>query len=72
LVGKDGEKKVEKTVPPDTLDLAAFLSAIDQIPKAEKQTAPPAEPEPAAAPAAKPGAKAGKPGKHAAPQPLDD
>ena len=72
LVGKDGEKKVEKTVPPDTLDLAAFFSAIDQMPMAEKQTAAPAEPEPAAAPAAKPGAKAGKPGKHAAPQPLDD
>jgi hypothetical protein len=72
LVGKDGEKKVEKTVPPDTLDLAAFFSAIDQMPMAEKQTTAPAEPEPAAAPTAKPGAKAGKPGKHAAPQPLDD
>lgn len=73
LVGKDGEKKVEKTVPPDPLDLNAFFSAIDQMPAAEKETAAPAEPEPAAAPAAKPGAKVGKPGKHAAPQqPLDD
>ena len=72
LVGKDGEKKVEKTVPPDPLDLNAFFSAIDQMPMAEKETAAPAEPEPAAAPAAKPAAKAGKPTKHAAPQPLDD
>ncbi|MDO9346895.1 DUF4174 domain-containing protein [Pseudomonas pergaminensis] len=76
LVGKDGEKKLEKTVPPDTLDLKAFFSAIDQMPMAEKETAAPAEPEPATAPAEKPGAKAGakpgKPAKHAAPQPLDD
>lgn len=75
LVGKDGEKKLEKTVPPDTLDLKAFFSAIDQMPMAEKEAAAPAEPEPAAAPAQKQGAKAGakpgKPAKHAA-QPLDD
>jgi len=75
LVGKDGEKKLEKTVPPDTLDLKAFFSAIDQMPMAEKEAAAPAEPEPAAAPAEKQGAKAGakpgKPAKHAA-QPLDD
>lgn len=73
LVGKDGEKKVEKTVPPDTLDLKEFFSAIDAMPMAEKATAAPAEPEPAAAaPASKAGAKAGKPAKHAAPQQLDD
>jgi hypothetical protein len=64
LVGKDGEKKVEKTVPPDTLDLAEFFAAVDKMPMAEKEAAAPAEPEPAA-PAA------GKPGKHA-PQPLED
>ena len=74
LVGKDGEKKVEKTVPPDTLDLAAFFSAIDQMPMAEKEAAAVAEPEPVApAPGknAKP-AKPAKPGSKPAPQPLDD
>ncbi|NWE23932.1 DUF4174 domain-containing protein, partial [Pseudomonas sp. P7548] len=77
LVGKDGEKKVEKTVPPDTLDLKEFFSAIDQMPQAEKDLAAPAEPEPAAAPPAK-GAKPAKPakpekaGSKPAPQPLDD
>ena len=70
LVGKDGEKKVEKTVPPDTLDLAEFFAAVDKMPMAEKEAAAPAEPEPAAPAAGKPGAKA-KPGKHA-PQPLED
>jgi hypothetical protein len=55
LVGKDGEKKLEKTVPPDTLNLADFFSAIDQMPQAEKELAAPAEPEPAAPKAAKPG-----------------
>ena len=71
LVGKDGEKKVEKTVPPDTLDLKEFFSAIDQMPMAEKETAAAPEPEPAApAPAkgAKPAKHAGKP----AAQQLDD
>ncbi|NWA84405.1 DUF4174 domain-containing protein [Pseudomonas sp. D2002] len=74
LVGKDGEKKLEKTVPPDTLDLKEFFSAIDQMPMAEKELAAPAEPEPAAAAPAK-GAKAAKPAKansKAAAQPLDD
>ncbi|TKJ75361.1 tyrosyl-trna synthetase [Pseudomonas sp. CFBP13509] len=71
LVGKDGEKKVEKTVPPDTLDLKEFFSAIDQMPMAEKETAAAPEPEPVApAPAkgAKPAKHAGKP----AAQQLDD
>ncbi|RMQ90467.1 hypothetical protein ALP97_01997, partial [Pseudomonas salomonii] len=62
LVGKDGEKKLEKTVPPDTLDLKEFFSAIDQMPQAEKDLAAPAEPEPAAAAAP---AKNGKPAKPA-------
>lgn len=73
LVGKDGEKKVEKTVPPDTLNLSEFFSAIDQMPMAEKEAAA-AEPEPVApAPGknAKP-AKPAKPGSKPAPQPLDD
>ncbi|AZP72860.1 DUF4174 domain-containing protein [Pseudomonas poae] len=73
LVGKDGEKKVEKTVPPDTLDLKEFFSAIDAMPMAEKETAAPAEPEPAAAAPAKGGkpAKPVKAGKQPAQQ-LDD
>ncbi|QOQ78045.1 DUF4174 domain-containing protein [Pseudomonas poae] len=74
LVGKDGEKKLEKTVPPDTLDLKEFFSAIDQMPMAEKELAAPAEPEPAAAAPAK-GTKAAKPAKansKAAPAQLDD
>ncbi|MBN7735638.1 DUF4174 domain-containing protein, partial [Klebsiella pneumoniae] len=55
LIGKDGEKKLEKTVPPDSLDLKEFFSAIDQMPQAEKELAAPAEPEPVpAAPAALP------------------
>ncbi|WP_438870158.1 DUF4174 domain-containing protein [Pseudomonas sp. L1(2025)] len=62
LVGKDGEKKLEKTVPPDTLDLKEFFSAIDQMPQAEKDLAAPAEPEPAAVAAP---AKNGKPAKPA-------
>ena len=74
LVGKDGEKKVEKTVPPDTLNVSEFFSAIDQMPMAEKEAAAVAEPEPVApAPGknAKP-AKPAKPGSKPAPQPLDD
>ena len=75
LVGKDGEKKLEKTVPPDSLDLKEFFSAIDQMPMAEKEAAAVAEPEPAApaAPAAPAkGAKPGKPVSKSAPQQLDD
>lgn len=70
LIGKDGEKKVEKTSPPDTINLADFFSTIDQLPQAEKDTAAPAVPEPAAAPAGK-AAKPGKAGKPA-PAQLDD
>jgi hypothetical protein len=74
LVGKDGENKVEKTVPPDTVELAELFSAIDQMPMAEKEAAAPVAPEPVAPPPGKAGTKAGKPTKHAAaaPQPLDD
>jgi len=70
-VGKDGEKKVEKTVPPDTLDLKEFFSTIDQMPMAEKEAAAAAEPEPAP-PAPAKGAKPAKPGSKPAPQQLDD
>lgn len=71
LVGKDGEKKLEKTVPPDTLDLKEFFSTIDQMPMAEKETAAAAEPEPAV-PAPAKGAKPAKAGSKPAPQQLDD
>ncbi|MGR3967713.1 DUF4174 domain-containing protein [Pseudomonas sp. 910_23] len=71
LIGKDGEKKLEKTVPPDTLDLKEFFSAIDQMPMAEKEAAAPVVPEPAPAPG-KNATKAGKATKPAAPQQLDD
>ena len=71
LIGKDGEKKLEQTVPPDTLDLKAFFSAIDQMPMAEKEAAAPAAPEPAPAPG-KNATKAGKVTKPAAPLQLDD
>ena len=72
LIGKDGEKKLEKTVPPDTLDLKEFFSAIDQMPMAEKEAAAPTAP---AAPEPAPGKnapKTGKAAKQAAPQQLDD
>ncbi|MGC6373382.1 DUF4174 domain-containing protein [Pseudomonas sp. K2I15] len=73
LVGKDGETKLEKTVPPDTVELADLFSEIDKMPMAEKEAAAPAVPEPAAPPAGKAGTKPGKATKHAAPQPsLDD
>ena len=75
LVGKDGEKKLEKTVPPDTLDLKEFFSAIDQMPQTEKDLAAPVEAEPAAAVApAKNGkaAKAAKAGSKPAASQLDD
>ncbi len=73
LVGKDGEKKVEKTVPPDTLNLSEFFSAIDQMPMAEKKRAALRSPNlsPAQAENAEP-AKPAKPGSEPAPQPLDD
>ena len=71
LIGKDGEKKLEKTVPPDPLDLKVFFSTIDQMPMAEKEAAAPVVPEPAPAPG-KNATKAGKAAKPAAPQQLDD
>ncbi len=74
LVGKDGEKKLEKTVPPDSLDLKEFFNAIDQMLMAEKEAAAAAEPapvEPAPAKGTKP-VKPAKPGSKPAPQPLDD
>lgn len=74
LIGKDGEKKIEKTVPPDTLELKEFFSTIDQMPMAEKEAAAAAEPapvEPTPAKGAKP-VKPAKPGSKPAPQPLDD
>ena len=73
LIGKDGEKKLEKTVPPDSLDLKEFFSAIDQMPQAEKELAAPAEPEPVPAAPAAPakGSKPAKPGSKA-PKPLED
>ncbi|WP_428556166.1 DUF4174 domain-containing protein [Pseudomonas edaphica] len=71
LIGKDGEKKLEKTVPPDPLDLKVFFSTIDQMPMAEKEAAAPVVPEPASAPG-KNATKAGKAAKPAAPQQLDD
>ncbi|WQG58267.1 DUF4174 domain-containing protein [Pseudomonas sp. RTB3] len=70
LIGKDGEKKIEKTVPPDThRPQRRFFSTIDQMPMAEKEAAAaaeaaPAEPAPAKGKPGKPGAKA--------PQQLDD
>ncbi|NVZ18878.1 DUF4174 domain-containing protein [Pseudomonas costantinii] len=70
LVGKDGEKKLEKTVPPDTLDLKEFFGVVDTLPTAEKETAAPVAPEPAPSKGA---AKAGKTTKPAAAaQQLDD
>ena len=72
LIGKDGEKKLEKTVPPDNLDLKDFFGAIDQMPMAEKEAAAPAAPAaPEPAPAKNP-TKAGKATKPAAAQQLDD
>jgi Domain of unknown function (DUF4174) len=66
LVGKDGEKKMEHSGPIEAKDIFA---AIDQLPPAEKEAAPPPLP---AAPEAKPAkggkaAKNAKPGKPAAP-----
>jgi hypothetical protein len=67
LVGKDGEKKIEKDGP---VDLGEIFATIDKMPMAEKEASAP----PPAAPAATPAA--GKPGKPAnpaaAPKPLDD
>ena len=62
LVGKDGEKKLERS---DAIKLDEIFSAVDQLPVAEKEfTATVAAPVPEAEPAAK-GTKAGKNSKSA-------
>ncbi|AHG41542.1 tyrosyl-trna synthetase [Pseudomonas syringae CC1557] len=67
LVGKDGEKKIEKS---ESVDPKEIFATIDQMPMREKEAATPA-PEPEAKPA--PAEKPGKPGKGAAPgKTLDD
>ncbi|MCF5466586.1 DUF4174 domain-containing protein [Pseudomonas syringae] len=67
LVGKDGEKKIEKS---ESVDPKEIFATIDQMPMREKEAAAPA-PEPAAKPA--PAEKPGKPVKGAAPgKTLDD
>jgi hypothetical protein len=64
LVGKDGEKKLERS---DAIKLEDVFSAVDQLPAAEKEfTATVAAPVTEAEPAAK-GAKGTKPGKPAKP-----
>ena len=63
LVGKDGEKKFEKSGP---IDPKEIFATIDQMPMREQEaSAPPPEPEAKPAPAEKPGkpAKGGAPGK---------
>jgi len=67
LVGKDGEKKIEKE---GAVDPKEIFATIDQMPMREREaSAPPPEPEPKPAPAE----KAGKPGKAApAGKTLDD
>lgn len=70
LVGKDGEKKIDRYGP---IDPKEIFSTIDQMPMAEKEAAA-ATPVPAAAePKTAPAGKPGKAGKTAAPAPaLDD
>jgi hypothetical protein len=64
LVGKDGEKKLDQ---PGPIELKEIFAAIDQLPAAEKEAAPPTvAPVVEAEPAAK-GAKGSKPGKPAKP-----
>ncbi|OUM08717.1 tyrosyl-trna synthetase [Pseudomonas syringae] len=63
LVGKDGEKKIEKSGP---IDPKEIFATIDQMPMREQEaSAPPPEPEAKPAPAEKPGkpTKGGAPGK---------
>ncbi|RRD13623.1 DUF4174 domain-containing protein [Pseudomonas syringae] len=71
LVGKDGEKKVDKTLKnPESLDPKEIFATIDQMPMREQEAAAPA-PEPPAKPA--PAEKPGKPVKGGAPgKTLDD
>ncbi|MCD5994586.1 DUF4174 domain-containing protein [Pseudomonas sp. CDFA 602] len=66
LVGKDGEKKIEKS---GTVDPKEIFATIDQMPMREQEAAAPA-PEPQAKPA--PAEKAAKPGKAGPGKTLDD
>ncbi|KPB77296.1 DUF4174 domain-containing protein [Pseudomonas cannabina] len=67
LVGKDGEKKIEKS---ESIDPKEIFATIDQMPMREKEAAAPA-PVPEAKPV--PAEKPGKPVKGAAPgKTLDD
>ncbi|KAA8698052.1 DUF4174 domain-containing protein [Pseudomonas syringae pv. tagetis] len=67
LVGKDGEKKIDKTIgKSESIDPKEIFATIDQMPMREKEaSAPPPEPEAKPAPAEKPGkpVKGGAPGK---------
>ncbi|KPB27050.1 DUF4174 domain-containing protein [Pseudomonas amygdali] len=67
LVGKDGEKKIDKTIgKSESVDLKEIFATIDQMPMREKEaSAPPPEPEAKPAPAEKPAkpVKGGAPGK---------
>ncbi|MCF5293834.1 DUF4174 domain-containing protein, partial [Pseudomonas syringae] len=71
LVGKDGEKKIDKTVgKSESIEPKEIFATIDQMPMREQEAAAPA-PEPPAKPA--PAEKPGKPVKGAAPgKTLDD
>ncbi|AHF67567.1 MULTISPECIES: DUF4174 domain-containing protein [Pseudomonas] len=66
LVGKDGEKKIEKS---GAIDPKEIFATIDQMPMREKEAAVP-PPEPEAKPA--PAEKAAKPGKATQGKTLDD
>ncbi|HEY0286171.1 MAG TPA: DUF4174 domain-containing protein [Pseudomonas sp.] len=70
LVGKDGEKKIDRSGP---IDPKEIFNTIDQMPMAEKEAVAPASAPVAAEPKA--AAKPGKAGKGTAPAPapaLDD
>lgn len=67
LVGKDGEKKIER---PDLVDAKELFSAIDQMPPSEKEYVVPPPPEPEVKPGA--ASKAAKPKPMKPPKPLDD
>lgn len=63
LVGKDGEKKIDKSGP---VDLKDIFSTIDQMPMREKESSAPAvSPAPAAAAPDAPAAQSAKPAKAA-------
>ncbi|KOP52222.1 DUF4174 domain-containing protein [Pseudomonas tremae] len=74
LVGKDGEKKIDRTVgKSESIDPKEIFATIDQMPMREQEaSAPPPQPEAKPAPAEKP-EKPGKPVKGGAPgKALDD